>query len=126
MEWILYSLMSEMKDRIIFFTTMPPSEEDRIQAVLRLSLIASSLGYDVFIYLALHSVLIAKKSVFEKLSEITRNIIREAIKSNVKIMACKVAMEGFNVKKEDLIDGVIIAEPKDLFEIAKGSILLSW
>ncbi|ADY00711.1 dissimilatory sulfite reductase subunit E [Vulcanisaeta moutnovskia 768-28] len=118
--------MSRNKDRVIFFTTMSPSEEDRIQAVLRLALIASSLGYEAFIYLALHSVVMAKRNVFEKLSNATKDMLRNAMKSNVKIMACKVAMEGFNVKKEELIDGVSIAEPKDLFEIAKGSIILSW
>lgn len=118
--------MSRKKDRVIFFTTMSPSEEDRVQAVLRLALIASSLGYEVFIYLALHSVVMVKKNVFEKLSNTTKNMLRDAMKSDVKVMACKVAMEGFNVKEEELIDGVLIAEPKDLFEIAKGSIILSW
>ncbi|WP_243665925.1 DsrE family protein [Vulcanisaeta sp. JCM 16159] len=93
--------MSE-KGRIIFFTTMPPSEEDRIQAVLRLALIASSLGYDVFIYLALHSILIAKRGVFEKLSETTRNMVREAIKNNVKVMACKVAWRVSMLKGKNL------------------------
>ncbi|BDR93469.1 DsrE family protein [Vulcanisaeta souniana] len=119
--------MNEDKDnRVVFFITTSPSEEDRIQAVLRLSLIASSLGYEVFIYLALHSVVTVRKNTFEKLSSTTRDMLRDAIKNNIRIMACKVAMEGFNVKAEELIDGVIVAEPKDLFEIAKGSVLLSW
>ncbi len=118
--------MSEKKGRVIFFITTPPSEEDRLQAVLRLSLIASSLGYDALIYLALHSVITAKRDVFEKLSDTTKNMIKEALKSGVKIMACKVAMEGFNVKESDLISGVAIAEPKDFFEMAKNSIILSW
>lgn len=118
--------MSEKRDKIIFFTTMPPSEEDRVQAVLRLALIASSLGYEVFIYLALHSVVMVRKSTFEKLSSATKDMLREAIENNIRVMACKVAMEGFNIRREELIDGVIVAEPKDLFEIAKGSVLLSW
>ncbi|ABW02148.1 DsrE family protein [Caldivirga maquilingensis] len=118
--------MSEGKGRIIFFTTIPPSEEDRIQAMLRIALIASSLGYEVIIYLALHSVMIVKRSVFEKLSDNIRSMITDAVKRNVKIMACKVAMEGFNVKEGDLISGVITAEPRDLFEYARNAITVSW
>ena len=113
------------KGRVIFFTTMPPSEEDRVQAVLRLALIASSQGYDAIIYLALHSVLLAKKLVFNKLSETTRKMFTEALNTGVKIVACKVAMQGFNVKNEELLEGVVVWEPKDLFEAAKGSILIS-
>ena len=118
--------MSEGKGRVIFFTTMPPSEEDRLQAMLRIALIASSLGYEVVIYLALYSVMIVKRSVFEKLSDSVRNMMTDAMKRNVKIMACRVAMNGFNVKEEELLDGVTTAEPRELFEMAKNAITLSW
>ena len=113
------------KGKVIFFTTMPPSEEDRVQAVLRLASIASSQGYDAIIYLALHSVLLAKKSVFSKLSETTRKMLTDALNAGVKIVACRVAMQGFNVKDEELLEGIVVWEPKDLFEAAKGSVLIS-
>ncbi len=118
--------MGEGKGRIIFFITMPPSEEDRLQAMLRIALIASSLGYEVIIYLALYSVIIVKRDVFEKLSDSVRSMVADAVKRNVKIMACRVAMEGFNVREEDLISGVTTAEPSDLFELAKNAITFSW
>ena len=118
--------MSENKGKVIFFTTISPSEEDRLQAMLRIALIASSLGYEVFIYLALYSVMIIKRSVFEKLSEGVRNMLIDAMRKNVRIMACKVAMESFNVKEGDIISGVIVAEPGDLLNIAKNAITLSW
>ena len=92
------------KGRVILFITMPPSEEDRVQAALRLALIASSQGYEAIIYLALYS---------------------DAMNAGVRIVACKVAMQGFNVNDKELMNGIAIWEPKDLFESAKGSILIS-
>ena len=118
--------MGEGKGRIIFFTTVSPSEEDRLQAMLRIALIASSLGYEVVIYLALYSVMIVKRSVFEKLSDSIRNMVIDAVKGNIKIMACRVAMSSFNVKEEELISGVTIADPGDLFTLAKNAITLSF
>ncbi len=113
------------KGRVILFVTMPPSEEDRVQAALRLALIASSQGYEAIVYLALYSVVLAKRAVFEKLSEATRKMITDAINASVSIVACKVAMQDFNVNDKELMSGIAIWEPKDLFESAKGSILIS-
>jgi len=45
--------------------------------------------------------------------------------AGVRIAACKVAMQGFNVNDKELMSGIAIWEPKDLFESAKGSILIS-
>jgi len=109
---------------VILFITMPPSEEDRVQAALRLALITSSQGYEVIVYLALYSVMLTKRSVFEKLSEATRKMT-DAMNAGVRIVACKVAMQGFNVNDEGLMNSIAIWEPKDLFESAKGSILIS-
>jgi hypothetical protein len=52
-------------------------------------------------------------------------MITDAMNAGVRIVACKVAMQGFNVNDEELMNGIAIWEPKDLFESAKGSILIS-
>lgn len=118
--------MSEKKDKVVFFVTIPPAEEDRMQVALGFASIAASLGYDVTVYLTFHSVLMVKKSVYEKLDKRTKDMIQNAIKSNVKILACRAAMSTFNVKEEELIEGVGVIGPVDFFDIAKGSMLLTF
>lgn len=47
----------------------------------------------------------------------------ELIKKNITIMACPMCMKKASIKEEDLVEGVIVAEPSKFFGFTKGRIL---
>lgn len=49
--------------------------------------------------------------------------IDSLVKCNVQIMACPMCLAKAEIKKEDLIEGIIIAEKEKFFNFTKGRIL---
>ena len=88
-----------MSGDVAILATMSPAETARVDMMFDYAAVAAAMGSGVLIFLALDSVLIFKKGVFEKLSPATKEKIGKALSLGVKLAACSAAKAGFGVEE---------------------------
>ncbi|MCL4343373.1 MAG: DsrE family protein [Nitrososphaerota archaeon] len=107
-------------NRLAVLATVPPADTARMGMLLDYVSAACAMDYDVLVFLALDSVLLVKKQVFEKLDDSIKQKFKRAVELGVKFVACSSAVQGFGVK-EFINDGVEVWGVASFFDFASNS-----
>ncbi len=119
--------MDEKANKIAFFSTISPGDTARIDTMLGYALAGIAMGYEVVIFLALDSALVAKKVIFEKLDTKIKDRIENSINEGIKIGVCSASAKTFGIEVSDLIKGTEIEGIATFFSYAQDAkIVLSW
>jgi len=89
----------KIEPKVAILATMTPADLPRVGMMLDYASAACAMGYQVLIFLALDSVLLVKKEVFEKLDNNIKRKFINAAEMGVKFVACSAAAQGFSVKE---------------------------
>ena len=110
-----------------FLVTVPPGDAPRLETMLGYGLAAAAMEYELLIFFALDSALVAKKQVFEKLDAKVKDRIRQASELGVTLNVCSASANTFGIKAEDLIPGTQIGGIAAFFAYAHDAdIVLTW
>ncbi len=101
-------------------STVSPADTARLGMLFAYATTAYEMNYDVVVFLALDSVLLVKKDVFQKLDGNVREEFMKARKMGVKFIACALAVQKFNVK-EFIDDKIEVWEISSFFDFASKS-----
>ncbi|MEM0123534.1 MAG: DsrE family protein [Conexivisphaerales archaeon] len=112
--------MAKNKPKFAVLATVSPVDTARMGMLLDYASVASAVGYDALVFLALDSVLLVKKQVFEKLDNSIKEKFKNATELGVKFVACSSAVQGFSVR-EFINDRVEIWGAASFFEYASNS-----
>lgn len=116
-----------MPDKVAFLATMPPADTPRASTMLGYALAATSMGFEVLIFWTLDGAHIVKKQVFNKLDQQIRERFKQCIDMGCKMWLCSSAAATFNMKKEDVVEGVEIMGIASFYEYAsQAKITLTW
>ncbi len=122
------STSQEQKVRkIAFLATMAPADTPRLETMLGYALAAAAMDYEMLIFFALDSALVAKKQIFEKMDTKVKDRLREAVNLGVKLDVCSASAQTFGIKSEDLIPGTQIGGIASFYAYAQDAdIVLTW
>lgn len=105
--------------------TAPAADEPRVQTMFGYAMAASVMGYETLVFLALDAALLTKKNVIEKLQADTRKRIKDAMDIGVKVVACSAAIATYQIKKEDMLEGIDIWGIASFYDFAVGAGLVT-
>lgn len=88
-----------VKPKVAILATMAPADIPRVGMMLDYATAACAMDYQVLIFLALDSVLLVKKQVFEKLEDSIKKKFINAVEMGVNFVACSAAVQGFSIKE---------------------------
>ncbi|MCL5782646.1 MAG: DsrE family protein [Candidatus Thermoplasmatota archaeon] len=121
---------NEEKDkvkRIAFLVTIAPGDTARLETMLGYALAAAAIGYEMMMFFALDSALVAKQQVFDKMEPKVRERIRESIKEGIEMNICSASAQTFGIKESDLIEGAKIGGIASFYFYAEDAdIVLTW
>ncbi|MFB6491337.1 MAG: DsrE family protein [Thermoproteus sp. AZ2] len=116
-----------MADKIAFLATMPPADTPRISTMLGYALAALSMGFDVLIFWTLDGAHVVKKKVFEKLDKQIQERFKQIMDMGGKMWLCSSAAATFNIKEDEVVEGVKIVGIASFYEYAaEAKITLTW
>ncbi len=116
-----------MADKVAFLVTAPPADTPRISTMLGYALAAASMGFDVLIFWTLDGAHAVKKKVFEKLDRQIQDRFKQCLEMGCKMWLCSSAAATFNIKEDEVVDGVKIMGIASFYEYAADAkIVLTW
>ncbi|ABO08863.1 DsrE family protein [Pyrobaculum calidifontis] len=116
-----------MPDKVAFLATMPPADGPRISTMLGYALAAASMGFEVLIFYTLDAAHIVKKKVFEKLDPQIRERFKQCMDMGCKMWLCSSAAATFNIKEDEVVEGVKIMGIASFYEYAaEAKVVLTW
>ena len=119
--------MDEKDNKIAFFSTISPGDTARIDTMIGYAMAGIAMDYEVVIFLALDSALVAKKMIFEKFDVKIKDRIKNSIKEGVKVGICSASAKTFGIEETDLIEGTEIEGIATFYQYAQNAkIVLSW
>ena len=107
--------------KVAFLITAPAADEPRVQTMFGYAMAAAAMGYETLVFLALDAAILSKKKVIEKLQAETSKRIKDAMEMGVKIAACSAAVQTYQIKKEDMLEGIDIWGIASFYEFAVGA-----
>ncbi|MEM1596913.1 MAG: DsrE family protein [Pyrobaculum sp.] len=115
-----------MADKVAFLATMPPADTPRISTMLGYALAAASMGFEVLIW-TLDGAHVVKKKVFEKLDPQIRERFKQCLDMGCKMWLCSSAAATFNIKEDEVVEGVKIMGIASFYEFAaEAKVTLTW
>ncbi len=115
------------RKRIAFFSTIAPGDTARIETMIGYARVAASMDYEVLIFYALDSALVAKRQILEKMDTKIRSGIKEGITEGIKMQICSASAQTFGIEESDIIEGSEIAGIASFYFYAENAdIVLSW
>jgi len=116
-----------MADKVAFLASMPPADTPRLSTMLGYALAAVSMGFDVLIFWTLDGAHTVKKKVFEKLDKQVQERFKQCLEMGCKMWLCSSAAATFNIKEDEVVDGVKIMGIASFYEYAADAkIVLTW
>ena len=116
-----------MADKVAFLATMSPADTPRLSTMLGYALAAVSMGFDVLIFWTLDGAHVVKKKVFEKLDKQIQERFKQCLEMGCKMWLCSSAAATFNIKEDEVVDGVKIMGIASFYEYAADAkIVLTW
>jgi len=95
--------------------------------MLGYALAAASMGFDVLIFWTLDGAHVVKKKVFEKLDNQIQERFKQCLEMGCKMWLCSSAAATFNIKEDEVVDGVKIMGIASFYEYAADAkIVLTW
>ena len=123
-------MANETKDkakRIAFLVTVAPGDTARLETMLGYALAAAAMGYEMMMFFALDSALVAKQQIFNKMEPKVRERIQESIKEGIDVNVCSASAQTFGIKETDLIEGAKIGGIASFYYYAEDAdIVLTW
>lgn len=119
------AVSDSVKDGIFIHITESYNDPHRVLMPLKMATIMAK-DKDVLIYLDIHAVeLVTKTSKDLEFADFAplKKLLQDLIDAKVGIYACPTCMKISNIKPEDLIDGVKVAEKDKFFNFTKGKII---
>ena len=115
--------------KITVITFDPPYGRQRLYSALRFVLAALAEGHAVNLFLMEDAVMVTKKGQNPQELPVEKDshmpnceiLLREAIKNGAKVMACGACAMERGLKKDETIDGIILATILDLVEWIEGA-----
>ncbi|MFN7105405.1 MAG: DsrE family protein [Pyrobaculum sp.] len=106
---------------------MPPADSPRISTMLGYALAAAAMGMEVLIFWTLDGAHTVKKKVFEKLDPQIRERFKQCLDMGCKMWLCSSAAATFNIKEDEVVEGVKIMGIASFYEFAgESKITLTW
>ncbi len=118
-------LTDSVKDGVFIHITESYNDPHRVLMPLKMATMMAK-DKDVLIYLDIHAVeLVTKTSKDMEYADFTplKKMLQDLIDAKVGIYACPTCMKISNIKPEDLIDGVKVAEKEKFFNFTNGKII---
>lgn len=119
------SVSDSVKDGIFIHITESYNDPHRVLMPLKMARMMAK-DKDVLIYLDIHAVeLVTKTSKDMEFADFDplKKMLQDLIDAKVGIYACPTCMKISNIKPEDLIEGVKVAEKEKFFNFTKGKII---
>ena len=101
-------------------STFSPADAGRLGMLLAYAITVCEMNFEVVVFLALDSVLLVKRDVFQKLEDSVKEEFIKARKMGVKFIACALAVQKFKVK-EFIDDKIEVWEISTFFDFASKS-----
>ncbi|MFB6490309.1 MAG: DsrE family protein [Thermoproteus sp. AZ2] len=113
--------------RVVYFVSIPPTDSDRLSTMLGYALASASMGLDVVLFYALDGALTLKKAVFEGLKPEIKAKFSQCLKAGCRVLLCSSAAEQYGIGKEDVVEGVEIADIETFYDYAAGAdVVMGW
>ncbi len=117
----------DQKKKIAFFSTIAPGDTARIETMLGYARAAAAMDYEILIFYALDSALVAKRQIFEKMDFKIRNGINDCLADGVMMHVCSASAQTFGIAESDVIEGAEIGGIASFYLYAENAdIVLSW
>ena len=116
-----------MPDRVAFLATVAPGDQARLSTMLGYALAAAAMGFEVMIFWTLDGAHVVKKKVFEKLDKDIQERFKQCMEMGCKMWLCSSAAATFNIKPEEVVEGVQIMGIASFYEYAaQAKVVLTW